>query len=105
MSEVDQKLWASILHSRQALDAARDYWNLLRWVILVTQSVFAIWSAATGLGWGDFLKLIIYVNIVMVFNVVIRTVLSRYELSIAKTEAELAYRLDLETESFSSVIQ
>ena len=94
MSEVDQKLWASILRSKQVLASAGEFWNFMRWVILGTQLVFAVWAAATGLGWGDALKFIVYANIVMVLNHLIKFALSKYELSIAKTEAELAYRLD-----------
>jgi hypothetical protein len=94
MSEVDQKLWGSILRSKQVLASAGEFWNLMRWVVLGTQLVFAVWSAATGLGWGDALKFIVYANIVMVLNHLIKFALSKRELSIAKTEAEFAYRLD-----------
>lgn len=94
MSEVDSNLWWSIVRSKQAIQDARQYWNGLRWIVLGIQAVAAVWSLVAGYGARDADKFLLYAYIVLVLNVVVKIVLSRYELSIAKTEAELAYRLD-----------
>lgn len=94
MSEVDQKLWASILSSKAALEDTREFWAWIRWIILGVQAAGAVFASVTGLGFEEVFKFMLYANVAMVINMILKLALARHELSIAKTEAELAYRLD-----------
>jgi hypothetical protein len=94
MSEADKAMWAAILKSKRAVEAARELWRGAKWSGLSTAGVFAIWSACTGLGYGDTLKFMIYCTVALYLNPIINVILTKYELKIVTAESELAHRLD-----------
>jgi hypothetical protein len=97
MNEADQAVWEAILKSKKAIDSVREFWGTVRWSLLGTSLFFAISQAVSGGRPSETIKFVIYLNVVLVSNEIIKIVLSKYVLSIAKAEAELAYRLEERT--------
>lgn len=93
MSEADQAIWAAILKSKRAIQSARELWSTARWSILGTGLFFAVWQAVTGGGYSETIKLIIYNALLLGANEIVMIVLSKYELTIASAEADLADRI------------
>jgi hypothetical protein len=93
MSEADQAIWAAILKSKRAVESARELWRTVRWSILGTGLFVAIFQALTGGGYSESIKLIIYNALLLCANEIVKIVLSKYELTIASSEAELSDRI------------
>lgn len=94
MSEADQAIWAAILKSKKVVESVQELWSSVCWSVSGTSLLFAVSQVVSGGGYSEFIKFIIYLNVVLLGNEVMKLVLSKYELSIAKAEAELAYRID-----------
>ena len=93
MSEADQTVWVAILKSKRAVQSACELWSTVRWSILGTGLVFAIWQAVRGCAYSEAIKLIMYSGIFLGAHEIAKIVLSKSELAIVRAEADLAERI------------
>jgi hypothetical protein len=97
VSEADQAIWSAILKSKKVVESVRELWSTVRWSVLGTSLFCAVSHVVSGGGYSQSVNFIIHLNVVLLGNEAMKLVLSKYELSIARAEAELAYRLDERT--------